>query len=122
MDNYPDDVAIINGDKPIIHLSPDGARVCSTPWAGKENFNDNRIVPLYGICLVKRAEVNSIRKIEPKQYFSELFRQAYVPMDSEARLLTLDLLDRLARSVQFYLLECNISPDAAKCSFEELSK
>ena len=122
MDNYPDDVAIINGDKPIIHLSPDGALVCSTPWAGKEDWNANRIVPLHGICLVKRAEVNSIRKIDPKQYLSALFRQVYVPMDAEARLLTLDLLDKLSKTVQFYLLECNISPDAAKCSYEMLSK
>ena len=122
MDNYPNNVSIINGDKPIIHVKEDGVRVCSTPWAGKEDLNANVISSLGAICLVARADVNRIMKIAPSEHFSFIMKQIYIPINGEARLLTLDLADKLAKSVDFYLLECNISSDAAKCSFEVLGK
>ena len=122
MDNYPNDVSIINGDKPIIHVKADGVCVCSTPWAGKEDLNANVISPLGTICLVARAKENAISKIDPAQHFSFIMKQMYLPISGESRLLTLDLADKLAKSVDFYLLECNISSDAAKCSFEALGK
>ncbi len=117
MKNYPDDVKIINGDKPIIHLAEDGARVCSTPWAGKENYNRNTIEPLAGICIVRRAPENAISRIDPARFFGDIFRQVYLPINAEARIATLDLLDKLAVSVPFYLLECNISDNAAETSY-----
>ena len=121
MKNYPDDVGIINGDKPVIHITEGGARVCSTPWAGKEDMQQNTIKPLLGICLVRRSKTNAIRKITPAQYFSEIIGQVYIPKDAEARLATLDLLDKLSKTVQFYQLECDISDDAARTSFEMLN-
>ncbi len=121
MKNYPDDVKIINGDKPIIYLSQSGARICSTPWAGKENLNRNTIEPLNGICILRRSAQNSIIKIDPSKYFSDIFRQIYLPIDAEARMRTLELMNVLAHSVPFYLLECNMDDSAAKASFEFLN-
>ena len=120
MSNYPENVSIINGDKPIIHVADNAARVCSTPWAGKEGLNANVSCDLAGIVLLRRGEVNRIRQIQPNDYFADIVAQTYFPKDSMARLQTFELLDKLARTVPFYVLECNISADAAKTSFEEL--
>ncbi|MBE6583839.1 MAG: hypothetical protein E7649_02480 [Ruminococcaceae bacterium] len=122
MKNYPDEVKIVNGDKPIIHVSDRGARVCSTPWAGKEDMQRNTIAELGGICLLKRGKTNAIQRIDPARYFAEIMAQVYIPKDASARLLTLDLLDKLSKNIPFYLLECNVSNEAAKTSFEELIK
>ena len=49
-------------------------------------------------------------------------RQVYIPKNSEAMLKTLELVDALAKIVPFYLLECDISDDAARTSFETMVK
>ena len=120
LENYPENVDIINGDKPIIHVTDGGARVCSTPWAGKEGMNRNVSRDLGGIVLLRRGEVNRIERVQPSEHFAAIMAQTYFPNDALARLKTLELLDKLARCVDFYVLECNISPDAAKTSFEAL--
>jgi serine kinase of HPr protein (carbohydrate metabolism regulator) len=122
MENYPDRVSIINGDKPVIRFYDDGVYVCSTPWAGKEDMKNNTRAKLRGICILRRSKSNSIRRIEPSTFFSEIIHQVYLPVDSNARENTLEMLNMLGTRVNFYLLECNISHDAAQTSFGELSK
>jgi hypothetical protein len=82
----------------------------------------NTRAKLRGICIVRRGQKNSIKRIEPSMFFGEIIHQVYLPMDSDAREKTLDLMNILGARVNFYLLECNISPEAAQTSFGELSK
>jgi hypothetical protein len=113
-------VTIVNGDKPIVHVTDGGARVCSTPWAGKEGMNRNVSRDLAGIVLLRRGEANRIREVKPGEHFAAIMAQTYFPKDALARIKTLELLDKLSKQVKFYVLECNISNDAAKTSFEFL--
>ena len=46
--------------------------------------------------------------------------QVYIPRDGAAMLKTLELIDALAKLVPFYLLECDISEDAARTSFDAM--
>ena len=118
--NYPADVKIVNGDKPIIRKIDGEWRICSTPWAGKEGWNSNTTAPLCGIVLVCRAAENSIARVTPEEHFDGVIRQVYIPTDPDAQILTYDLLDEMAQNVCFYRLECNMDDSAAKCSFEAL--
>ncbi len=118
--HYPDDVRIINGDKPIIRKIDGEWRVCSTPWAGKEGWKVNCTAPLCGIVLVERARDNSISAVSPEENFDAVIRQVYIPKDAEARFTTLSLVDEMAQCVNFYRLGCNMEDGAAKCSFEML--
>lgn len=120
LQNYPDNVKILNGDKPIIRKIGGEWRLCSTPWAGKEGWKVNETAPLSAIVLLERAEDNSIVKTPPEENFDEIMRQVYLPKDAEARFLTLSLVDEMAGCVDFYRLGCNMEKDAAKCSFETL--
>jgi hypothetical protein len=122
LEQFEEKVGIINGDKPIISLSGDSATVCSTPWAGKEGWQRNVSLHLDGICLLSRATNNRIERIDPSDYFAEIIRQVYIPKDGEARLRTLELLDKLANRVKFWHLECNISPEAARTSYDAMVK
>ncbi len=114
------DVKIVNGDKPLISLD-DVPHIYGTPWAGKENWHRNCSVPLDGICFVQRGTKNSIQKIEPKDCLALLFKQVYLPSDSLAAGLTLELVDLLVQKVPLYLLRCDMSEEAVKCSFEALT-
>lgn len=122
MNLFGDKVSIINGDKPIMRITESGAAVYSSPWAGKEGWSTNSFAEIGGICLIRRGEQNRIKKISPSEYFDELMNQVYIPKDSRAMLKTLELIDALAKTVPFYLLECDISEEAARTSFDAMVK
>lgn len=115
-----DDVKIVNGDKPFISLE-DEPIIFGSPWAGKENWHRNCSMPLKAICFVQRGSQNSIRRIEAGDCLPLLFKQVYLPADSFAAGLTLELVDTLLQKVPLYLLTCDMSEEAVKCSFETLT-
>ena len=114
-------VDIVNGDKPILSL--EGGEICvhGTPWAGKERWQKNRSAELRGICFVTRGEKNEIRRMAPDECVPMLIRQIYLPADQKAAERTLELADELARRVPMYLLRCDISEDAVRCSFSAMT-
>lgn len=121
-DSFGDKLAVINGDKPILGLSKSGVTVYSCPWAGKEGWKSNIKAPLGGIIILKRGKFNRIERIEPSEYFDSLIKQVFIPENGEMMLKTLTLVDRLAKSVDFYLLECDISREAAEASYGMMSE
>lgn len=122
-----DDVKIVNGDKPFISLDCDKhtekvlPMIYGTPWAGKENWHKNRAVPLKGICFLTRGTENKIRRITPSECLPFIMKQVYIPSVPIAVGLTLELLDLLLKNVSLYILECDISEDAVRCSFEAMT-
>ena len=120
-ESYGDKITVINGDKPILGVTEEGVTVYSCPWAGKEGWKSNMRAPLRGIIVLKRGKCNRLERIEPSEYFDGLIKQIFVPENGEMMLKTLELVDKLAKSADFYLLECDISSEAAKASFSIMS-
>lgn len=116
-----DAVEVVNGDKPIIAVENGQAIAYGTPWAGKEGWQKNRSVPLKGICIIERGLKNEIYRVNPFQYFDTLFRQIHIPRDAKAAGKTLELFDALMQAVPLYVLKCDISEEAVKCSYETLT-
>ena len=116
-----DQVDIINGDKPLIHVEKEKISICATPWAGKENWQRNCKYPLGGICLVQRGTENRIRRIQPARCLNLLLQQIYMPKDPGARTATFGLVDQVLGRVPVYLLECDISEEAVETSFPALT-
>ena len=115
-------MTVINGDKPIIGLNEGRFWVYSSPWAGKEDWKSNVAVPLEGICFVKRGEINRISPVSPSEMFEEIIMQTYVPASGEMLQITLNLLEKLADTVPFYVMECNISTEAEIMSFDAMCR
>lgn len=115
-----DKVRIVNGDKPFISLENEPT-IYGSPWAGKENWHRNCQMPLKAICFVTRGTENSIQRLDAKDSLSLLFKQVYLPSDSVSAGLTLELVDTLLKKVPLYILTCDMSEDAVKCSFEALT-
>ena len=113
---------IVNGDKPILWITDEGVIACGTPWMGKEGRGSNTKAPLKGLCFLEQAKENSIRRLSPAEVTSKLFLQLLLPTEEEAAAKTLELADRLIEQVPAWLLKCDISEEAVKCSFEEMTK
>lgn len=115
-----DKVQIVNGDKPILHITEQGTTVFSTPYAGKEGWQNHSSAPLKAICVLRRGTVNKIYKASVSDILTEVFKQVYRPYNAESAVKTLELLDKLLK-LPIYILECDISEEAVKTSFEELT-
>lgn len=118
---YFDGVDIINGDKPLIRVTNNNIFAHGTPWSGKEMLNKNVCAPLKGICLIKRAKTNNIQSLSGGEALNALMKQVYMPANAEALGLTIGMFDDIIRLVPFYKLSCDISREAAICSFEAMT-
>ena len=107
---------MVNDDKPLLKITEEETRVYGTPWDGKHRLSTNMSAPLQAICILTRAKENSIREIRPSEALTMLIQQTYRPEDPALLMSTFDLIDKMARNVRFYLLGCNMDPEAAVVS------
>ena len=117
-----DGVHMINDDKPIIRLFDGIPYACGTPWCGKHNLSENRLVPLQAICFLEQSPENAIESRRPEQEISKLIAQVYRPSDARLMLKTLDLIDMALAHLSVYRMRCNMEPDAPILSYSRMSK
>ena len=109
---------MINDDKPLLKLTPDGVLVCGTPWNGKHGLGCNRMVPLKAICILERAEQNTITAVDAAEALPMLLQQSFRTGTPGGTVLLFDILDKLTKRVQLYRLGCNMDPQAAIVAYE----
>lgn len=116
-----DKVRIINGDKPVLVVNEDEVIAFGAPWCGKEGWQINTNAPLAGICLLERGNENLIKEINPGKYIEYFLKELYIGSSKNTLLDVVDIFEKISRSVRFYHMKCNISKEAAKCSFEKMT-
>ena len=86
---YGTEMEILNGDKPILELCPDGTvLVHPSPWKGKECLGrDDVTAPLGGIVLLRQDKENRMERITPAAAARELFGRIYAFFTGEAAVL-----------------------------------
>lgn len=114
------EVGIVNGDKPILKIG-DTVTAYGTPWAGKESWQRNTSAPLEALCVISRGTSNAVRRLTTDECINTLMSQIYLPKDAGALGSTIGLLGRLIENVPVYIIECDISEQAVKSSFEALT-
>ncbi len=108
---------MINDDKPMLEISDDGVTIYGTPWNGKHRLGTNMKAPLKSICILERAEKNSIVKGDAKTEFAKILSQTYRNNNADFMKKTLMLLDKMLKKVEIYKLGCNMDPEAAMVSY-----
>lgn len=116
-ERFGDRVVMINDDKPLLHIDAGSVIAYGTPWNGKHRLGTNASVPLRGLCVLGRAEQNSIFPAERRQVYPTLLGQTYRPHDPAALVRTLELVDRIAEIVPLWSLQCNMESCAASCAY-----
>ena len=101
--NYLLGATIINGDKPLIKIEDDDTAIAfGTPWCGKEYMGKNSSIPLRAVFLLERAEKTDVRKLTIEKALPYLVRQTYFSSMEGASKKTMELLCRMAKSVNIY--------------------
>ncbi|MBQ7365246.1 MAG: hypothetical protein IJW46_06580 [Clostridia bacterium] len=118
---FPDCI-MVNDDKPIIRKSAGEFFACGTPWSGKHDLDTNISLPLKGIVILARGEVNRIERVRPEAVLGLLFNQIYRPSSNEAYLATIDLVSEMLGKVPVYKLWCNMEQEAAILAEKTLSQ
>lgn len=117
-----DKVQIINGDKPIVRFENNIPYGYGTPWCGKEHWGKNARTPIKHICFIERSEKNSCEKITAEKALKGIFSQLFIPKDPAAALKTLELLDKVLKSVDIWVIKCNTDISAAEVAYNTIFK
>lgn len=115
---FGDRAVMINDDKPLLKVTPEGVLVCGTPWNGKHGLGCNRMVPLKAICILERAEQNTIAPIDAVEALPMLLQQSFRTGTPGGTVLLFDILDKLTKKVRMYRLGCNMDLQAATVAYE----
>lgn len=109
---------MVNDDKPLLRVLPDGQVIAyGTPWNGKHRLGRNVGVPLRGLAILSRGEVNRIRTISREEAFAVLYQQMYRPTKQSATIAkSLQVLDRVM-GLPLWSLSCNMSKEAVQVSY-----
>ena len=120
---FGDRVTMINDDKPLLRLQPDGSwRVYGTPYGGKDDLQTNTSAKICGIVLLERGTENKIVRVSAREAYPRLLAQTYHDKQQpQALLRTMDLVGSLANQ-PIYRLQCNISEEAARVAYEALKE
>jgi hypothetical protein len=118
---FGDRAVMINDDKPLIKPVGDILTVYGTPWDGKHKLSSNTSVTVAGICFLARGKENHIKRLSPMEAIPEFLSQTYRPEDEEGVKKMLELSVKITSSVPMYRLECNISDEAVRVAYEEMS-
>ena len=116
-----DAVKKINDDKPAVRLIDGTFCAIGTPWSGKTAENENISVPIGGVVLLERGKVNKIGPADKVKAIMSLLKQTFYPSKREGADKIAILMDKFIRAVPVWRLECDISEDAVKTSFEALT-
>lgn len=115
------DVVMINDDKPFLKVEEGRVTAYGSPWRGKERLGCNMSAPVEAICSISQGTQNVIREATPEEMYPIFFEQSLRPFDKAGTENHLHNLDVLTRSVRLYKLECDMSLDAARLSYETMA-
>ena len=119
---FGDRAVMVNDDKPLLAVTPEGVVAYGTPWNGKHRLGCNMSAPLEAVCILERGEENRIAPVSPVEALPMLLQQSHRPAGAASRLAYLELWDKLASGVRFYRLHCNMDIQAAQVAFEGMQK
>jgi len=112
---------VINDDKPALRRMNGRWIVYGTPWCGKDGINQNAQAPLAGICYLKKAPHNQMRRLSSRDAMERIFAQTIFKYPDKQRLMKLfDLMEMLLREIPVYEMENLPVPDAARLSYDTM--
>ena len=112
---------IFNDDKPALRFLDGCWYAYGTPWCGKDGIHQNKKVPLAGICFLKQAKENAIRRMTAPEAVSHIYSQTmYALRKPEDMDRLLANMDNLVRCVPVWELQNTPGRDAAKLAFEAM--
>lgn len=118
---FGDRVHIFNDDKPVIRIYGKDVTAYGTPFDGGSGIALNESAPLKAIVFIERGERNSVRVPSSKEIIQKLYFQTSRLVNSETAQSMLQNFEALINSnVKFYILTCNMNPEAAQVAYNAI--
>lgn len=109
---------VFNDDKPALRNIEGKWYAYGTPFCGKDHININVKVPLAGICFLKQADRNSIRRLTPPEAVQKIFTQTFYKFKDPANLEKMArLVEDIVKTIPVFELENLPESAAAELSF-----
>lgn len=97
---------VFNDDKPALRRLEERWYAYGTPWCGKDGINQNKKIPLAGICFLKQSDNNTIRRLNPQEALQRIISQTMHKFNKrETMELLLNLTDCLIKEIPVFELE-----------------
>ena len=120
---FGDKARVINDDKPALRCIDGIWYAYGTPWCGKDGINLNEKAPLAGICFLKQASANRIRRLHDAEAVQNIIRQTrWLFRYSESLDRMVSCVDSLVRNIPVFELENRPEPEAALLSYETMRR
>lgn len=114
---------VFNDDKPVLRRLDGKWYAYGTPWCGKDGINQNKKVPLAGICFLEQSKENKIHRLQGNDIFQRIFKQTIYRISNPVKMnKMLTQMDLLIREIPIYLLENRPEVEAAMLSYETMSR
>ena len=114
---------IFNDDKPILRNMEGTWYAYGAPWCGKDGININMKVPVAGICFLKQAPENKIRRLSNREAVQKIIWQtAHNYANAERMDKRLALIDSIVRTIPIFELENRPETEAAYLSYETMRR
>lgn len=117
---FGDRVHIMNDDKPVVRLYEDEVIVHGTPFDGGSGIALNESYPLGAIVFVERGERNSVRVPTDAEVIQNLYFQTAHMVGAKTAEMMLENFDLLIGRARFYVLTCNMEPEAAVVAYRAI--
>lgn len=116
-----EDARVFNDDKPALRRVDGKWYAYGTPFCGKDHININTKVQLSGICFLKQADHNSIRRLTPPEVVQRFFTQTFYKFESPERLEKMvRLVEDIVKKIPIFELENLPDEAAARMSYETM--
>lgn len=117
---FGDTVQVFNDDKPALRRLEGRWYAYGTPWCGKDGINQNKKVPLVGICFLQQGEENRICRLTPAETVGRILAQTTYRLQPASMDLLLGHIDALAREIPMFELVSRPETAAARLSYETM--
>lgn len=106
---------ILNGDKTVLHLTPERITAWGSPYAGTSGIYRNEAAPAAGIVALRQGPVNEIVPLRGKEALLELMpRMATAPWAGQWHGRGVDLALALLERIPVYRLTCRPDREAVE--------
>lgn len=119
---FGEEAVVFNDDKTPLRCLDGIWYAYGAPWCGKDHINVNRKVPLGGICFLKRASENRIRRLSATEAALKILPQTFNRFPRMEMLdQVLSYVNRLVREIPVFELACLPDEGAAQLSCATLT-
>ena len=124
MERWPEEITVINGDKPILQLCDDDSVIVHpSPWNGKEGWHGAKSAPLAGIFLLQRGDQNMIEPATDMLKSMKVFQGIFQSFENKVMIQNAAAMaERIIQNTSVWRLISKEASESAPLLYERMNQ